>query len=115
MERRIKKSTIHNPAALEKILNALVGISASVTWDPGSLATGAGETKSLTVTGAQLGDCVLVFPPVDLQDLQVCGYVQAANTVEIRLDNNAAGAARNLASATWKVRVIPQDVFAGLD
>jgi len=104
---RIKKSVIHNPRQLEKLLDDVVGLEGSVTWDPGSLATGAGETKSLTVNGAALGDFVTVAPPYDLQDLQCCGYVQAANTVEIRLDNNAAGAARNLGSGTWKVRVQP--------
>lgn len=77
----------------------------SFTWDPASLADGAGETKSVTVTGAALGDAVLVFPPYDLQDMVVSGYVQAADTVEVRLQNEG-GATVDLASGTWKVAVI---------
>lgn len=76
----------------------------SVTWNPGSLADGAGETTSLTVTGAELGDFVMVAPPYDLQDCIAQAYVQAANTVEIRLQNES-GAVRDLASGTWSVVV----------
>lgn len=79
-------------------------IDATTTWDPASIADGDGETKSLTVTGAALGDFVQVAAPYDLQDLQATAYVQAADTVEIRLDNNTGGAV-DLASGTWKVRV----------
>lgn len=78
---------------------------ASVTWDPASLIDGAGETKSITVTKAALGDIVLVAPPYDMQDFVFSGYVQAANTVEIRIQNESA-ATVNLASGTWKVIVL---------
>jgi hypothetical protein len=78
---------------------------ASVTWDPANLVDGAGETKSLTVAGAALGDLVLVAPPYDMQDFIFCGYVQAANTVEIRIQNEST-AAVNLASGVWKVAVL---------
>lgn len=80
-------------------------LSGSVTWDPGSLADGAGETKQLTVTGAVLGDFVLVSAPYDLEDCVATAYVQAADTVEIRLQNESTGT-RDLASGTWKVRVV---------
>lgn len=83
---------------------AHVIIDATVTWDPGSIADGDGETRSLTVTGAAFGDFVQVSAPYDLQDLQATAYVQASNTVEIRLDNNTGGAV-NLGSGSWKVRV----------
>jgi len=77
----------------------------SVTWDPASLIDGAGETKSITVAGAALGDIVLVAPPYDMQDIVFSGYVQAANTVEIRIQNESA-ATVNLGSGTWKVIVL---------
>jgi hypothetical protein len=84
----------------------MVSLSGSVTWNPASLADGAGETSSgITVTGAALGDYVIVSSPYDLQDCIVTGYVQAANTVEIRLQNESGGT-KDLASGTWKVRVI---------
>ena len=80
-------------------------LSGTVVWDLGNLADGAGETKQLTVTGAALGDFVLVSAPYDLQDIVATAYVQAANTVEIRLQNES-GSAINLGSGTWKVKVI---------
>ena len=80
-------------------------INASGTWDPGSLADGAGETKSITATGAALGDYVMVSAPYDLQDMTVSAYVQAADTVEIRLQNESGGIL-DLASGTWRVRVV---------
>ena len=85
------------------------------TWDPGSAADGAGETKtSITVTGAALGDAVIVAAPYDLQDMIVTAYVQAANTVEVRLQNESGGAI-DLASGTWKVKVIRPPDDLGID
>ncbi len=85
------------------------GLSATVTFDPASLADGAGETKQVTVTGAALGDYVLVSAPYDLQDISVTGYVQAANTVEIRVQNEST-ATVDLASGTWRVRVLKGNI-----
>lgn len=83
-----------------------INLRGSVTWDPGSLIDGAGETSSsITVTGSDLGDFVLVSAPYDLQDCTVTGYVQTTNTVEIRLQNES-GNTRDLASGTWRVKVI---------
>jgi uncharacterized membrane protein len=52
-------------------------LTSSFTYNPGSLADGAGETKVVTVTGAALGDLVLVGVGVDIVDMTVTGYVQA--------------------------------------
>lgn len=87
--------------------NIIFKPTGSTTWNPGNLADGAGETKSITVTGASLGDYVIVAAPYDLQDCTVTGYVQAANKVEIRLQNESGGA-KDLASGTWNVMVIRQ-------
>ena len=82
-------------------------LQGSATWNPASLADGAGETSSgITVTGAALGDSVQVFAPYDLQDTVATGYVASADTVEIRLQNESGGV-RDLASGTWVVRVTP--------
>lgn len=79
---------------------------ATATYDPPSLIAGAGDTSSgITVTGAVLGNYVLVAAPYDLQGITVTAYVSAANTVKIRLYNGTAGTI-DLASGTWKVRVI---------
>jgi hypothetical protein len=78
----------------------------SFTWNPGDLADGAGETSSsITATGAVLGDLVLVSAPYDLQGITCSGYVDAADSVKIRIQNETAGANINLASGSWKIRV----------
>jgi len=78
----------------------------NIVWNPGSLVDGAGETSaSITVTGAALGDFVMIAAPYDAQDLTITGYVQAANTVEIRIQNESGGTI-DLASGTWKVKVL---------
>ena len=84
---------------------ALTVYNGSATKDPSSLLDGAGETLSFTVTGAALGDYVMVAAPYDLQDITVTGYVQAADTVEVRIQNES-GSTVDLASGTWKVKVI---------
>ncbi|MBA7690314.1 hypothetical protein ES703_98839 [subsurface metagenome] len=87
-------------------VNRNLGYDGSIVWDPGNLVDGAGETSSgITVTGAAPGDFVLVSAPYDLQDCVASGYVQAADTVEIRLQNESGGT-RNFASGTWRIRVI---------
>lgn len=83
-----------------------VSLEGSLVWDPANLIDGAGETSgAITVTGAAIGDSVMVYPPYDMQDCLVYGYVQAANTVEIRIQNESTGA-RNFGSAIWKVKVL---------
>ena len=82
-----------------------IELGGSLAWDPANLIDGAGETSgAITVTGAALGDAVMVFPPYDMQDCIVYGYVQAANVVEIRIQNESTGA-RDFGNATWKVKV----------
>jgi hypothetical protein len=81
------------------------GFRGSATWDPASLADGAGETSSaITVTGAAFGDQVQVGVPVDLQGMLVSAYVSASNTVRIRIQNETGGVL-DLASGTWRVFV----------
>lgn len=81
-------------------------LQGSGTWDPGDLADGAGETSSaITVTGAALGDFVIVSAPYDLQGITCNGYVSAANEVKIRLQNETGGNI-NLASGTWRAMII---------
>ena len=76
------------------------------TINPVSLLDGAGETVQVTgVTGATLGDWVLVSAPYDLQDITVTAYVQATSVVEIRIQNES-GATVDLASGTWRILII---------
>jgi len=81
-------------------------LSGTLTWDPGLIAVGAGETSNaITVTGAALGDYVIVSAPYDLQSLTCSAYVSAANTVRIRLHNGTAGGV-DLGSGVWKVKTL---------
>lgn len=83
-------------------------LEGSLVWNPGDLADGAGETSSgITVTGAVLGDYVLVSAPYDLGGITCNAYVSATDTVKIRIQNETTGAI-NLASGTWLVRVLAQ-------
>ena len=77
---------------------------AEVTYDPSSLPDGTGETKAVTVPGVALGDKAFVVAPYDEQDITVTCYVQGADTVEIRVQNES-GSTHNLASGTWKILV----------
>ena len=75
------------------------------TLDAGSLADGAGETDTITVPGVALGDIVLgVSLGVDLAGLTITGYVSAADTVSLRVQNEST-ATVNLASTTVRVVV----------
>lgn len=84
---------------------ALKILNHSEVVDPASIGAGAELSTDLTVTGAALGDFVLFSAGVDLTDLNVSAFVSAADTVTINLGNATAGAI-DLASSTWKVKVI---------
>lgn len=76
------------------------------TINPSSLVDGAGETIQVTgVTGATLGDYVLVSAPYDLQDITVTAYVQSNDIVEVRIQNES-GSTIDLASGTWRILII---------
>lgn len=80
-------------------------LSATTTWDPASVAAGTQHAiQTMTVTGAALGDTVVVSFNQDLQGMQLTGYVSAANTVSVILRNGTAGAI-NLASGTLRADV----------
>lgn len=77
----------------------------SETINPGSLIDAAGETVTITVAGAAIGDFAMVAPGVDLQGITVSAYVSAADTVSCRIQNETGGTI-DLASSTWKAKVI---------
>ena len=78
--------------------------SGSVTYDPPSLADGAGTTTTVTVTGAALGDLVVVSFSRDLQGITLTGWVSAADTVSVRFQNESGGVL-DLASGTLRAQV----------
>lgn len=80
-------------------------LSASDTWDPGSIADGNEEAKDVTVTGAALGDFAIASFSLDVADLVLDAQVTIANTVTCVLANNTGGAI-DLSSGTIYVQVI---------
>lgn len=68
-----------------------------------SMAAGVMSETSVTVTGAALGDQVLVTPPADLDaSLMVAGaFVSATNTVKLRVRNNHATDPVDPAAQNW--------------
>jgi hypothetical protein len=76
----------------------------TATYDPPSLADGAGDTTTVTVTGAELGDFVVVSFSNDLQGIIVQGYVSATDTVSVRFQNETGGTI-DLASGTLTAAV----------
>lgn len=84
-------------------------LNGSGTIDPGSLLDGAGETVTITVTGAAIGDYAMVSPGVDLQGISVTVYVSAVDTVSCRIQNETGGTI-DLASSTWKAKVIKDEL-----
>ena len=88
-------------------INTAVGevLTGSATYDAASLVDGAGTTTPVTVTGAALGDFVTgVSLGVDAAGVTVTGYVSAANTVSVRLQNESGGML-DLTSTTLRVLV----------
>lgn len=89
------------------LLGTLVMLDASVAWDAASIANNAKEAKDITVTGAALGDFVLVSLGVALSNLSLTASVKSTDTVTMILSNNSGGAV-DLAATTAYVRVFPR-------
>lgn len=96
---------------LRKLLEAIrtdigLPLTGSATFDPAASADGVGETTTVTVTGAKLGDFAIASFSLDLVGYTVTAYVSAADTVSVRFQNES-GAAPNIGSGTLRVRVFP--------
>ena len=75
------------------------------TLNADSLDDGAGTSDTITVPGVALGDIVIGFSfGVSLAGLTVTGYVSAADTVTLRIQNEST-ATVDLASTTVRVVV----------
>lgn len=82
-----------------------------VVWNPASMVNGSGVTSpAVTITGAAFGDVVEVAAPYSLQGIMVYGYVDAPDTVRVRL-HNGTGSTIDLASGNWRVLVRRPEVL----
>lgn len=59
---------------------------------PATLNNGTSLTRTVTVTGAVLGDFVDCSSSDDIQGLAISAVVSAANTVKVTFNNNTGGA-----------------------
>jgi hypothetical protein len=95
-----KTLTVNGATVFSNVVNA------TITFDPPAIATLTGaDSSAITVTGAALGDRVLLFPPYDTAGLIIYGRVSAANQIKITM-YNPTGASIDLASGSWKVKVL---------
>jgi hypothetical protein len=81
----------------------------SKTHDFGSLIDGAGETTSVTVTGAALGNFAQASLSVDLQGMTMTAWVSAADTVSVRVQNETGGTI-DLGSATLRAYILQSTI-----
>ena len=81
----------------------------SATFDPANLVDGAGETTTVTVTGARLGDLAFTSFSLDLQGITATAYVSASDVVSVRLQNETGGAV-NLGSGTVRAAALRLDL-----
>jgi len=79
-------------------------LDGSATFDPTSLADGAGETTTVTSAGAALGDFARASFGVDLQGIILTAWVSAVDTVSVRFQNETGGVI-DLASSTLSVLI----------
>ena len=93
---------LNSPTGLEYWKTTL---SASASWDPGSIDDGDEEAKEVTVTGAALGDYAIASFSVDVEDLALDAQVSTGGTVTCVLSNNT-GSAVDLGSGTVYVKVL---------
>ncbi len=76
----------------------------SATYNPPNLIDGAGDTTTVTVTGAALGDYAEASFSLDLQGIAITAWVSAADTVSVRFQNETGGTI-DLGSGTLRARV----------
>lgn len=79
-------------------------LSTTATWNPASVGSGAQTSTTVSLSGAALGDEVTCSFSLDLQLMQLTGYVSASDTVTVVL-RNGTGSGIDLASGTLRVSV----------
>jgi hypothetical protein len=81
--------TRRDPSRVELIPGTLQN---TATWDPGSLVNGAEERKSVTVTGAAVGDAARAgLTTIAATGWKIWATVIAADTVEVTIRNDTGG------------------------
>jgi len=100
-------TTMNETAVTAKYLDWPTVRQGAATYNPASLADGAGATTTVTVTGAALGDFAEASFSLDLQGITMTAWVSAADTVSVRFQNESGGVL-DLGSGTLAARVRKQ-------
>lgn len=81
--------------------------SGTIAVDPASLATLSSSETSVTISGAAVGDIVIMNPPASFETGLIFSgaRVSAANTVLVRISNMTAGSI-NGAALNWTYTII---------
>ncbi len=82
-------------------------MSGSVAWTPGSVTDGEMVSQDITVSGASLGDFVVVSFSLDVEDLVLDGNVTSANTITATLTNDGINSGVTLSAGTVYAKVTP--------
>jgi hypothetical protein len=107
----LKKALLDIVTDIIAVRSPLAGLLiGSATYDASSLVDASGETTTVTVTGAAVGDFALASLGVDVAGITVTAYVSAANTVSVRVQNESGGTL-DLASTTLTAAVLPKSSF----
>lgn len=92
-------------AELAQKISGLVPLEGTATYNPPSLADGAGDTTTVTVTGAALGDMATASFSLATSGITITAWVSAANTVSVRFQNESGGPL-DIGSGTLKAWVL---------
>lgn len=93
--------------AWQAVLGWRVSYYATLTHDFGLIAAQSQATQTVTVTGAAVGDSVIVRPTTAVNGIIVDGTVTADNTVTVRAVNYSS-AGVDPASQVYRVIVLQQ-------
>lgn len=66
-------------------------LTGEVIWNVGDIADGNEATADVTVSGASMGDFVLVSSSLDVKDLSLVGQVTANGVVTVQFGNWTGG------------------------
>jgi hypothetical protein len=102
-------TAVYTNATLTNTNFLIAQLSNSATYNPASLADGAGVTTTVAVGGAQLGDRVTATFSEPLQGILMTAWVSVAGTVSVRFQNETGGTI-DLAEGTLKVFVTRGDI-----
>lgn len=83
-------------------------LTGSAIYDASSLGDGAGESTTVTVVGAALGDYAVASLGVSTAGISVTANVTAADTVTVRVQNESGGTV-DMASTTLSTMIIKRD------